>query len=76
MLYAAVSLLLLHSALDVLARRAALKYAALCCDREWAASAPVSWLLEAGFSGDAAAMVMGRRGGGPWVLRWASAPGR
>jgi len=41
-LYAAVSLLLLHSALDVLARRAALKYAALCCDREWAASAPVS----------------------------------
>jgi len=74
-LYAAVSLLLLHSALDVLARRAALKYAALCCDREWAASAPVSW-LEAGFSGDAAAMVMGRRGGGPWVLRWASAPGR
>ena len=33
-------LLLLHSALDVVARRAVLKYAALCCSRRWAASVP------------------------------------
>ena len=38
MLCAAVCLLLLHSALDVEARRAALKYAAPCCSRRWAAS--------------------------------------
>jgi len=36
----AVCLLLLHSALDVVARRAALKYAAPRCSRRWAASVP------------------------------------
>ena len=30
----------LHSALDVVALRAALKYAAPCCSRRWAASVP------------------------------------
>ena len=45
---------------------AASKYAAPRCDREWWMAS--SW-SEAGHSGDEA--VMGRRGGGPRVLRWA-----
>ena len=40
MLCAAVCLLLLHSALDVVARRAALMCAVPCCSRRWAASVP------------------------------------
>jgi len=39
-LCAAVCLLLLHSALGVVARRVALKYAAPCCNCRWAASMP------------------------------------
>jgi len=60
-LCAAVCLLLLHSALDVVARRAALKYAAPCCSRRWAASVPAS-RSRTGLSGGVA--VMGRSGGG------------
>ena len=59
-LCAAVCLLLLHSALDVVARRAALKYAAPCCSRRWAASVPAS-RSRTGLSGGVA--VMGRSGG-------------
>ena len=55
----AVCLLLLNSALDVATRRAALKYAALCCSRRWAASVPALW-SRAGSNGGMAAM--GRRG--------------
>ena len=58
----AVCLLLLHSALDVVARRAALKYAAPCCSRRWAASVP-ALRSRTGRSGGVA--VMGRRGGPP-----------
>ena len=58
----AVCLLLLHSALDVVAWRAALKYAAPCCSRRWAASVP-ALRSRTGRSGGVA--VMGRRGAPP-----------
>jgi len=66
-LCAAVCLLHLHSALDVVARRAALKYAAPCCSRRWAMTGRIGGVA-----------AMGRRGGGgpsglalgerPWPL--------
>ena len=60
-LCAAVCLLLLHSALDVAARSAALKYAAPCCSRRRAASMS-ALRSRTGLSGGVA--VMGRCGGG------------
>jgi len=68
----AVCLLLLHSALDVVARCAALKYAAPCCSRKRVASVPA---LRSRTGRNGGATVVGRRGS-PRVLRWVSAPGR
>jgi len=66
----AMCLLLLPSALDVVARRVALKYAARCCSRRWVASVPA---LRSRTGRNVGVAVVGQRGA-PRVLRAGRAP--